>query len=130
VDLCGLPGIPGAQGRSFRTVLDGSEDDTHWKNAYAEFYSQRFFFTQRVVWHDDWKYVFTPGGKDELYDLASDPYERCNRIDDETCKPKLHMLCKQMWETMSRIGDDSLLNTQYATLRTAPVGPLGLKVET
>ena len=126
LDLCGLPAIPGAQGRSFRGVLDGSEDDTHWKNAYAEFYSQRFFFTQRVVWHDDWKYVFTPGGKDELYNLTSDPYERCNRIDDETCKPKLHMLCKQMWETMSRIGDDSLLNTQYATLRTAPVGPLGL----
>jgi hypothetical protein len=28
-----------------------------------------------------------------------------------------------MWAKMREIGDESLLSTQYATLRTAPVGP-------
>jgi arylsulfatase A-like enzyme len=28
------------------------------------------------------KYVYSPHGLDELYDLADDPFERINRIDD------------------------------------------------
>jgi len=33
-------------------------------------------------------------------------------------------MVKRMWHKMKEIGDDSLFNTHYATLRTAPVGPL------
>jgi hypothetical protein len=32
-------------------------------------------------------------------------------------------MTKKMWRKMREIGDDSLFNTQYATLRTAPIGP-------
>ena len=38
-----------------------------WQDAYAEFFGQRFVYTQRIVWHGNWKYVFSPGGIDELY---------------------------------------------------------------
>jgi hypothetical protein len=32
-------------------------------------------------------------------------------------------MVKRMWRKMAEIGDESLFNTQYATLRTAPIGP-------
>jgi hypothetical protein len=31
---------------------------------------------------DHYKYVYSPGGVDELYDLSADPYELQNRVDD------------------------------------------------
>jgi arylsulfatase A-like enzyme len=124
LDLCGLDALPAAQGRSFRAVLDGSAAMHDWRDAYAEFYGQRFVYTQRIVWHADWKYVFTPGGVDELYNLADDPGERYNLVDEPACRAVLVDMCTRMWRTMKTIGDDSLYNTQYATLRTAPVGPL------
>ena len=39
-------------------------------------------YTQRIVWHGDWKYIFSPGGVDELYQLADDPYEQKNLAAD------------------------------------------------
>ena len=123
LDLCGADGLEAAQGRSLRPVLEGSADPLDWRDAYAEFFGQRFVYTQRIVWHDDWKYVFNPGGIDELYDLADDPDERTNLADDPAHRETLLAMCKRMWRKMKAIGDESLFNTQYATLRTAPIGP-------
>jgi arylsulfatase A-like enzyme len=123
LDLCGAAPLPDAQGRSLRPVLDGSAETRAWRDAYAEFFGQRFVYTQRLVWHGDWKYVFNPGGIDELYDLAADPHERTNLAADPAHRGRLEDMCKRMWRKMKAIGDDSLFNTQYATLRTAPIGP-------
>ncbi len=39
----------------------------------------RFLYSQRILVSDDgWKYVFTPGDGDELYDLTADPHEMTN----------------------------------------------------
>jgi arylsulfatase A-like enzyme len=123
LDLCGAGALPGAHGRSLRPVLDGSADPEAWRDAYGEFFGQRFVYTQRIVWHDDWKYVFSPGGIDELYNLAQDPHEGCNLADDPAWRDVLIDMVKRMWRKMEAIGDESLFNTQYATLRTAPIGP-------
>jgi arylsulfatase A-like enzyme len=104
-------------------VLEGASEPAEWRSAYAEFYGQRFVYTQRIVWEGDWKYVFSPGGVDELYDLAEDPHERNNLADDPAHRDRLIEMTKNMWRKMREIGDDSLFNTQYATLRTAPIGP-------
>jgi len=113
LDLAGLDPLPEAQGRSLRPVLENRQEPVDWLDAYAEFFGQRFVYTQRLVWHDQWKYVFSPGGIDELYNLADDPAHRAT----------LESMCRRMWRRMRAIGDDSLSNSQYATLRTAPVGP-------
>jgi arylsulfatase A-like enzyme len=123
LDLCGLEPLDGAQGRSLRPVLEGTADPQNWQDAYAEFYGQRFVYTQRIVWHDDWKYVFSPGGVDELYNLEQDPHERRNLARDAAHRDVLIEMCKRMWRKMREIGDESLFNTHYATLRTAPIGP-------
>ena len=124
LDLCGLPPLPDAQGRSLRPLLEGRAEVTDWREAYGEFFGQRFMYTQRIVWHDDWKYVFSPGGVDELYNLAKDPYEENNLAADPGYREVVVDMVKRMWRRMEQIGDESLLNTHYSTLRAAPVGPL------
>ena len=129
LDLCDAGPLPNAQGRSMRGVLDGPLDPADWQDAYAEFFGQRFVYTQRITWHGRWKYVFSPGGVDELYDLADDPHERTNLAGDEAHRPVLVDMCKRMWRKMESIGDESLFRTHYGTLRTAPVGPLSIREE-
>jgi arylsulfatase A-like enzyme len=129
LDYCGLPPLPEAHGRSLRPVLEGTAAAEEWQDAYAEFFGQRFVYTQRLVWHGDWKYVFNPGGVDELYNLAEDPHERDNLAERPEHRETLEAMCKRMWRRMKRIGDDSLFNTHYATLRTAPVGPGAIEDE-
>ncbi len=123
LELCGLPPLPRAQGRSLVPVFDGRADPADWRDAYAEFFGQRFVYTQRLVWHGPWKFIFSPGGIDELYNLAEDPHETCNLAGDAAYRDVLIDMTRRMWRQMARIGDDSLLNTHYATLRTAAVGP-------
>ena len=36
-------------------------------------------------------------------------------------------MVKQMWSKMAEIGDESLFGSNYATLRTAPVGPFAVQ---
>jgi len=127
LDLCGAAPLANCHGRSLRGVLDGTADPAEWREAYAEFFGQRFVYTQRIVWDGDRKYIFSPGGIDELYDLAADPHEQCNLAQDPAHRGKVIDMAKRMWRTMERIGDVSLFNTHYATLRTAPIGPLSIK---
>jgi arylsulfatase A-like enzyme len=127
LDLCGADPMETAQGRSFRGALDGTADPADWQDAYAEFYGQRFVYTQRLTWHGDWKYVFSPGGVDELYNLAADPHEVNNLAADPEHREVLEDMCKLMWRKMKEIGDDSLFRSHYATLRTAPVGPAAIE---
>lgn len=126
LDLCDAAELPDAQGRSLRPVLERTHNADEWRAGHAEFFGQRFVYTQRITWHDNWKYVFSPGGIDELYDLASDPCERNNLVDDPAHQDKLIEMCQRMWRKMKAIGDSSLSNTSYATLRTAPIGPLSI----
>ena len=123
LDYAGADPLPDAHGRSLRGVLEGTADAADRRDAYAEFFGQRFVYTQRIVWHGDWKYVFSPGGVDELYHLADDPHETRNLAGDPAHREIVIDLCKRMWRKMRDIGDESLFRTHYATLRTAPIGP-------
>lgn len=127
LDLCRLAPLPQAQGRSLRPLIEGRANVVHWQEAYGEFFAQRFMYTQRIVWHGDWKYVFSPGGVDELYHLADDPYEEKNLAGDPQYRAVVVDMAKRMWRKMEQIGDESLSNTHYATLRTVPVGPLSIR---
>ena len=124
LELCGAEPLPGIHGRSLAPVLAGQRGGRD--AAYAEFFGQRFVYSQRIVWHGEHKYVFSPGGVDELYNLADDPGERRNLIDEPAQAELVAAMCARMWAKMAEIGDESLHNTHYATLRTAPVGPLGI----
>jgi len=127
LDLAEAEPLRSSHGKSLRPILEGVEDSDDWQEGYAEFFGQRFVYTQRIVWHRDLKYVFNPGGIDELYNLANDPHERENLAGVPQYRNVLHDMVKRMWRKMKEIGDESLFNTHYATLRTAPVGPGALE---
>ncbi len=129
MDLLDLEPPEPCHGRSMLPILRGDSRPEEWQDAYGEFFGQRFVYTQRIVWHGDWKYIFSPGGVDELYNLADDPHEEHNVASDPAHRDRLESMCRRMWRKMREIGDGSLFNTHYATLRTASVGPWSVRDE-
>jgi len=127
LELCDADPLPAAHGRSLSPVLRRDQDSSKWQDGYAEFFAQTFFYTQRIVWHDQWKYVFSPGGIDELYNLENDPHEKNNLADNPGHQDVLKQMCCRMWQKMYDIGDEKNFNSQYVTIRTAPIGPLAIR---
>ena len=126
LDMCRTEPLPSAQGSSLRRMIEGGSEAGDSDHAYAEFFGQRFVYTQRIYWEDGWKYVFSPGGIDELYCLSEDPHERSNLAYRDQHSNQVEHMMKRIWAKMREIGDESLFNTHYATLRTAAVGPLSI----
>ncbi|RMF03287.1 MAG: DUF229 domain-containing protein, partial [Chloroflexi bacterium] len=62
------------QGRSLAPLLAESPPADWADETFAECHGQRFHYTQRIVWRDEFKYVFNGFDEDELYNLADDPH--------------------------------------------------------
>jgi arylsulfatase A-like enzyme len=63
-------------------------------------------FAVRAIRDERWKYVWNPQETDELYDLASDPHEMTNRIDDADAAKMRDRLREQLLGWLDDIGDD------------------------
>lgn len=110
------------QGRSLTPLLAGHA--AAWPNeAYAEMQGQRFAYQQRIVWQENWKYVFNTFDEDELYDLAADPHELRNLAADPGQRDVLEAMARCMWRWVAETGDENMLKAQYGMFRFAPVGP-------
>lgn len=119
----------GGHGRSLLPLLQN--ENTGWTNeAFAECHGQRFNYTQRIVWQDNYKYVFNGFDEDELYDLAADPHELCNLAGDAAQRPLLEKMAARMWQICHETGDDNMTQAQYGMFRFAPVGPEDGRLET
>ncbi len=122
LELAGCRSLRGDQvGTSMVSWITGEKTDGHY--AFAEFFGQRYAYTQRIYWQDNWKYVFNAFDEDELYDLEYDPGECKNLSEDSKYQEKKRELCKAMWEQIKRSGDRTLIDAEYYLLRFAPVGP-------
>ncbi|MCB0196013.1 MAG: sulfatase-like hydrolase/transferase [Anaerolineae bacterium] len=113
------------QGRSLVPLIqaDAAAPDDWRPEAFAECHGQRFHYTQRILWRDEWKYVFNGFDYDELYNLADDPYEQVNRAHDPACRQELEMMAERMWALMYQTNDYTMTQAQYGMFRFAPVGP-------
>ena len=77
IDLAGLDALPGASGRSFRSLLIGS--DTRWEDtAFAENAERGNATVCRMVRSGPWKYNYYHGMEPELFHLPDDPGETNN----------------------------------------------------
>ena len=106
VDYLGLDHVPAqAQpGRSFRALLEG-RSMPHDRDVvvYDEYGPVRMLRTR------EWKYVHRhPDGPNELYDLARDPGERVNLVDDAVCAPIVVQMRARMQGWFARYADAAL----------------------
>ncbi len=90
----GLIGVKaeGRQAMDLSGLVSGTSDQAR-PYLLAEYHGLRFLFSQRVlVSVDNWKFIFSPGDYDELYDLNTDPGERVNLVDAPQAQTKLHQM--------------------------------------
>lgn len=82
LDLAGLTPPPGLHVSSLVPYIDDPEHAAADDAAYAEYHGEEWgLYSQRMIRTSTAKYVYSPHGMDELYDLVSDPHERVNLID-------------------------------------------------
>jgi arylsulfatase A-like enzyme len=81
LDIAGLSIPDDHQGRSLVGLFQNLQAE--WRDdLMSEFHGHRFLYSQRMVRWEHYKYIFNAPDEDELYDLASDPHELDNLIDD------------------------------------------------
>jgi arylsulfatase A-like enzyme len=123
VDLCGAKELPKTQGRSMRPILEGRSNLEDWQDAWAEHESTVYFYTQRILWHGPWKFIFAPGGVDELYNLEKDPQEEHNLAYYPNHRADLEDMTKRLWRKLYEIDDRILTKHENAMLWLMPIGP-------
>ena len=103
--------------------VDGSSPRWSGSPHFAECHGQRFFYTQRILWWEQYKYVFNGFDLDEFYDLATDPDEMDNRVNDPQMRPTIEEMSARMWQVMHATNDFNMTEAEYPMFRFAPVGP-------
>ena len=112
------------QGRSLLPLLQPGNAPVAWvEQAFAECHGQRFFYTQRTIWHDQYKYVFNGFDEDECYDLAADPHECRNVARDHAYAGVVRELAARMWAIIRATNDYNMYQAEYGMFRFAPIGP-------
>ena len=108
-----LPTALGLLGITFgqRQAVDHSkrirgDKDRKRTHLLAEYHGLRFLFSQRILVSDDnWKYIFSPGDYDELYDLGTDPGEMENLVDAPDAQEKLQQMRAALMAETARFDD-------------------------
>ena len=112
-ELAGSKPLAKIHGSSMVDMLNGEDDD--WRSAwfYHYNYEKQFPYTPNVrgIRTDRWKLIRYPhgdGGADrhmaELYDMANDPEEKHNLIEDPSQKNRVADLSKRLVELMAETG--------------------------
>lgn len=107
LELAGLEVPPGLHGRSLVPLLDDpGRVDPSRDAVFGEYHGEEWgLFSQRMVRTRDAKYVYSPHGTDELYDLATDPYERTNLVEDPLAQDVAVRLRRRLLRWMIETGD-------------------------
>jgi arylsulfatase A-like enzyme len=124
LDLAGADPLDAADSSSFAPLLrdpGGAAED--FDTCYAEFFGTRFWVTQRVLWQGLWKLVFNGFDYDELYNLDEDPHELHNLGTDPAYEDIRRSMMAEIWRIAHQTRDNVLLETHYAPMRFAAVGP-------
>jgi arylsulfatase A-like enzyme len=125
LDLAEAEPIEQLDGHSLMDVLYHSDAERDFRETYAEYFGTRFRLTQRILWRDDWKYVFNGFDFDELYDLRADPAELRNLATDPRQHERCMAMMERIWQRVNASGDRTLAETHYYSMRFALVGPHG-----
>lgn len=113
LELCGAQPLPNIHGRSLVKLATGEDDGWRKSWLYHYNYEKQFPYTPNIrgVRTDRWKLIRYPhgdGGPDrhraEMYDLATDPEERHNLIDDPQLAEQREQLERELERQMKMLG--------------------------
>ena len=105
VDILGLEPLQFPDGKSIAPLFEKS-DRTDWRDdILCAFYGGEFLYTQRIVITERYKYVFNGFDYDECYDLAKDPEEMHNCINDPEYKPVVDDMRARLYDLMNKFED-------------------------
>ncbi len=94
--------------RSIQSLLTGSTPDDWPESVYAQYHGDEFgLYSQRMVRTEQYKFVYNGPDRNELYDLAADPYELQNLIDHPAYAEARTEMADRLTDWMYRV-DDSL----------------------
>ena len=97
-----LEPVGAGAGANARTVPDETAD----RAAFAEYSGEEWgLYTMRMIRTGTAKYVYSPHGMDELYDLEADPHELLNRAADPAAAALIRDLREQLRDWMIRTRD-------------------------
>ena len=86
----------GVHGQSFAPLVQGA-DAAGRETIFVEFNGVNSLATNMITCrHGDWKYGWNCSSFDELYNLAEDPYETANRIDDPACAGEVKAMIRRI----------------------------------
>jgi arylsulfatase A-like enzyme len=106
LELAGLTPPPGLHVGSLVPLLREPNVAPDDASVFAEYHGEEWgLYSQRLVRTATAKYVYSPHGTDELYDLASDPHETVNRIDEPAMGVMRTNLRARLLEWMVKTND-------------------------
>ena len=106
IDLAGAA-IPDCHGSSLTHLLAEPETEDQSRDAvFAEYHGEEWgLYSQRMIRTKTEKYVYSPHGTDEFYDLADDPHELENLIDRADARARLFDLQSRLVQWMLETDD-------------------------
>ena len=134
---------PDVFGDSLLPFLRGERPEG-WRDAlFSQMNGVELYYTQRMVWTRQWKYVYNGFDFDEMYDLESDPGETVNLADPERydqsvperggeyvpwprMTPELEAVREEMYGRLWAFAceqQDHFIYTPYLTTAQATYGP-------
>lgn len=125
IELAGLEYELNVSGKSLMLFLRGEVPDG-WRDAmFTQCNGVENYFTQRIVFDSDFKYVYNGFDYDEFYDLREDPHETVNLINKSGYDDVKRDLLKKLWGFAYK-EEDPVALSQYVMVNTAPWGPAEL----
>ena len=112
----------GMDGRSLAPLFGGDESQFN-ELLLFHFGHAGYWYTQRALYYGDYKYLASidPNGGNithELYNLADDPFELTNLMNEPSAKVTARDMARRMLSCMNRIGDNRDIK-KTLQLRTA-----------
>ncbi|HMC62284.1 MAG TPA: sulfatase/phosphatase domain-containing protein, partial [Candidatus Solibacter sp.] len=120
VAAAGAKPLPYQDGRTLEPLFENGARSDWPDEILCAYYGGEFLYTQRMVVTDRYKYVFNGFDQDELYDLAADPGELHNEIENNQYRAPADDLRRRLYALMDRYGDP--YGTGAAPAGTAPTG--------
>jgi len=112
LDLAGVQPAAQVDGRSVLAALRG--EDVSWEGELLYEYYWEYAFphtpTTLALRGDRYKFIYYPGvwDRQELYDLASDPQERRNLIDEPGHAARIQQMRERLWDRLEQGGGMSV----------------------